>query len=82
MIMAEADASNACYEQIIADVCSRHGISKALLVSMRRSEALFKARVECSKLLRAEGLSLPKIGRLMSRHHTTILHHVKEVERG
>lgn len=54
-------------------VCNEHSVSKEDLRSHSRKPHLVRARWDAMKLLRARGLSLPAIGRLLNRHHTTVL---------
>ena len=59
--------------QIIAAVCLRHNITESRLIRPGRAMRYVRARWEAMALLRRAGLSLPKIGRLLGRHHTSVL---------
>lgn len=65
------------YEKIILDICEKHGVSLVRFMGPQREQNIVKARIECSKTLRDHGLSFPRIGELMNRHHSTIIHHLK-----
>ena len=64
-------------EERLLRVCEKHGISTEMLRCHRRDKALVAARRECCVELRTLGLSLPNIGKLMNRDHTSVLHHLK-----
>ena len=50
------------------------------LVGPYRFKFLMLPRFALAKALRTRGWSLPEIGRLMNRDHTTIIYQVKEAE--
>lgn len=62
--------------EILREVCERHNITHAELVSRRRQDRLVKPRHEAMYLIaRRTSLSLPQIGREMGGFdHTTVLH--------
>jgi hypothetical protein len=69
-------------KRIMKEVCEKYGVRLADLKSCRRTRNLVIPRHEVSYRLRMEtGLSMPAIGRLLDRDHTTILHGVKAYER-
>lgn len=62
-------------ERFVAAACRRLGVSPARLRSPRRDTRAVDARCVVAKLLRdgGWGLSLPEIGRLLNRDHTTVI---------
>ncbi len=66
-------------ETIITEICERRGVSVRRVRGKRRSMELVAARVEIIRALHAARpkLSLPAIGYLLRRHHTTVLHHLQ-----
>lgn len=57
-----------------------HGVSTAEIFAKRRGDAtVARARADVMRRLRADGFSLPQIGRWMHRDHTTVLYHVRGV---
>jgi chromosomal replication initiation ATPase DnaA len=60
---------------VIEAICAKYGVSRPILLSMRRNRSLIDARRECAVELRKLNMSLPEIGRAMNRDLTTILHH-------
>lgn len=61
------------YDTIIDDICDNYGVKKEHLLSRRRDKELVKVRKFAYSLLRKQGLSFPKIGKLMNKHHTTVM---------
>lgn len=61
------------YVDTIAQVAAEHGFTKADLTGPSKRPAICRARWEAMRRLRAKPLSLPSIGRLLNRHHTTVL---------
>lgn len=51
------------------------------LVSPSKANVLKNPRRQIWALLRDEGMSLPQIGRLFNRDHTTVLHGLREFEK-
>jgi hypothetical protein len=50
--------------------------------SSKRWPRLVATRVKMIRALRADGWSFPRIGKLLNRHHSTIMHHAKGGEIG
>ncbi len=50
------------------------GFSPELILSKRRDRPLVNARQHIAVGLREKGYSYPQIGRVMNRHHTSIMH--------
>lgn len=62
-------------------VCKIHDISKSHLLGGARGVLAIKARRCLSVALRAGGWSLPRIGKLMNRDHTSVLHNLRQFEK-
>ncbi|MEE8558170.1 MAG: DnaA/Hda family protein [Myxococcota bacterium] len=69
--------------ELVLDVVARHyGLRTRDLRGTERTEPKRTARRLAAYLLRVRcGLSFPQIGRQLGRHHTTVLHAVRETER-
>lgn len=64
----------------IATICARHGIALDDLRARRRDLQAVRARQELCGVLHHAGWSLPRIGRLLDRDHSTVLHAVRKWE--
>ncbi len=62
---------------ILTSVCENHNITLNELLSPRRNRKFVLARKECARILRENGLSYPKIGKIMNRDHSSIVHLIK-----
>ena len=66
---------------IIDQVCEKHGISKKAVLSPRRGDGLPAVRVEIIHRMHTEfKLGPVAIARLLDRDHTTICHHLKKLK--
>ena len=67
---------------IIREVCAKHGVTKAELLSIRRARNIVAARHEAMwRMSKETSMSLPAIGRRMGdRDHTTVLHGIRRHE--
>lgn len=62
---------------IALDVCEEWTVSSDELLSDSRRAHIVRARRELMwRLWSEQHLSLPQIGALLNRHHTTVLHHL------
>ena len=62
-------------KQIIKEVCDKHGVEHADLISARRTAVLTLPRFEAVYRMKTETLlSYPQMGRLMHRDHTSCIH--------
>lgn len=67
---------------IALEISSETGLSESeILHSRRRTAPLVGAREMLAKRLSAEGFTSVEIGRLLGRHHSTILHALNRVEK-
>lgn len=64
--------------EVVGEVCAAYGCEAENLLSPHRGGPCTPARFECWWRLHHElKLSLPRIGRLFSRHHTSILYGIR-----
>jgi len=66
--------SLACLIRIVAN---RAGITEADILGHCRARKFSNPRQFVMYLAHKRGMSLPQIGRIMGRHHTTVLHGVR-----
>lgn len=59
---------------IVAAVSERTGVSQRDILGTSRVRPIAKARQAAMALCREQGFSLPQIGQVFRRDHTTILH--------
>ena len=65
--------------KIIDEVCAKHGVSRKILRSTSRDRKIVNARRECIERLKTETrLTLVEIGKLLNRHHSSVIHLMKE----
>lgn len=61
----------------LAEIAQRNNTTWAEMLSHRRTTAkphILQARLEAAQLLKSRGWSYSKIGALMKRHHTSVMH--------
>lgn len=58
---------------IIVELCVKYEVDKCELLSKRRDSKIVEKRRLIAQELRDRGLSYPAIGKLLNRHHTTIM---------
>ncbi|WP_150526799.1 helix-turn-helix domain-containing protein [Roseibium sediminis] len=62
-------------EDVLLDVCTRHNTSLCVLRGAQRTKAVVSVRQEAMYLMRVQtAASLPQIGRMLHRDHTSVLH--------
>ena len=67
---------------IVREVADARGIVLPILLSPCRTGPLVDARAEAARRMRSElGYSLPRIGRLLQRDHTTVLYWLRDRRR-
>ena len=57
---------------ILNNVCNRLGIPIAAIRGRSQNKDLVKARALIAKKMRAKKYTMPRIGRLLNRHHATV----------
>lgn len=67
--------------EIAVDVCRGHGIPLSQVLSESRVRRIARVRQEIMWRSYEAGHSLPKIGRVLNRDHTTVLWGVRQYER-
>ena len=65
---------------LIEMIAREHGVTMAELMGVSRRQKYCIARREIWRVLRDQGISLPRIGRMFNRDHTTILHGLRRIE--
>ena len=66
---------------MIARFCEETGFSRAQISGPQRRQPLVEARHELFRRLYATGrLSLSQIGRMFDKHHSTVLHGIRQAE--
>lgn len=66
--------------ELIAKIADQHSVPLRLLLSRRRDRHIVKARHAAIRAVREtfDGDSLPMIGRLFNRDHTSIIHALRK----
>jgi len=64
---------------IIAGVCDYFRVPEKQVLGKSRSTMLVTPRWLAMRLLRDQELSLPSIGYFVNRHHTTVMHALREL---
>jgi len=60
---------------ILTQVAAKHGLKTGVILGPARRVDIVAARWETiSRLRQEQGWSMPMIGQLMKRHHTSVLH--------
>lgn len=65
---------------IVAEVCCDHAVSIGTVLSRMGGKRLSPIRFECYWRLRRVGMSLPQIGRVMNRDHSSVLSGLRKFE--
>lgn len=68
------------HSALITRAARDYGVEPSSILSKRRTARVAAARAIVAYLLRQQGLSLPTIGRVLDRDHTTVLSMVVKVE--
>lgn len=63
--------------EFIAQEAQKHGFTYAQILSHERQKELVDVRWEIARSLRARGMSFARIGRIMNRDHSSIIHAVR-----
>lgn len=70
------------FRDIVREVCGYYGITPELLVDKeRRKRAVMARRMVCFLAREHTNLSSPELGRMLERHHTTVLYCAAEAAR-
>lgn len=73
-------ARRSAAEPYIRRICVLHGLTPALLLSRSRRRTVAYARQDLMLALREDGWSLPQIGHVLDRNHTTIMQGVEAAQ--
>lgn len=60
--------------RIMADVCKRYRVTADQLRGRKRHPQIIAAKQEVIRQCRAAGKSYPEIGKVLGKHHTTIMY--------
>ena len=72
---------NKIIEKIISEVSRKYGVSEDDIRSKKKSENIANARHICVYIIRRmTDLSLPSIGKIFSRDHSTVLSSINKVD--
>jgi len=71
------EESGLTLEEIITHVEARHRCTLEQIKATDNQQYLVRARRELATRLRGIGYSLPRIGKVIGKHHTTVLHLLK-----
>lgn len=63
---------------LIMQIAEKHDVTIDQILSHRRDRKYVTPRIEIAKALRKQGLSLPAIGKIMNRDHTSIIHYLRK----
>ena len=69
--------ASATIRAAVEPILQRYETSWLDLIGHNRFVPAMRARAEIASMLRRRGWSLAKIGKLMRRHHTTVLHMIR-----
>lgn len=67
--------------QILAEAAERHGLTVEDLTGLSRKQKVVVARWEVMRALRDLGRSTPRIGQILNRDHSTVIHGLRESQR-
>lgn len=73
--------SESTASRTLRETAKRHGMSVDAIKGHSREPRFVKARHEVMVALRDEGFSLPRIGRILNRDHTTVMHGLRKMGR-
>lgn len=62
---------------MLSDLCLKHEVCVDDVTGPSHRKELLAVRREFAHVARAQGCSFPHIGRILHRHHTTIIHYFK-----
>lgn len=65
-------------EKVIEDVCREFGVPRKILLSKSRTNWVVEVRRCLIWLMRASGISYPKMTELLDMDHSTLIYHVRE----
>ena len=81
-VLTGAEPTNVTLDRIFAVVSKKYGVTPADIKSARRSkEIAFARHVSVYIVRQVTDLSLPSIGKILNRDHTTILSSIDVVEK-
>lgn len=67
--------------RIVQEVCAETGVSPQQILSPVRTRHIVRARQFAQwRIYREVGISLPAIGRMFDRDHTSVLHSIRRID--
>ncbi len=81
-LLGGAEPVNVTVDKIFSKVTEKYGVSREELVGSKRNKEIANARHTCIYMVRnSTDMSLPNIGKLFNRDHTTVLSSVELIEK-
>lgn len=81
-LLGGAEPTSVTVEKIFSSVFQKYGVSKEDLISAKRSKDIALARHITIFLIReVTEMSLPNIGKIFNRDHTTVINSIENIER-
>ncbi len=81
-LLGGAEPVSVTVDKIFTAVCRKFGVSRADLESTSRKKELAQPRHLCIYLIReVTGMSLPQIGKIFNRDHTTVINSVNAIDK-
>ena len=81
-LLGGAEPISVTVDKIFTAVCRKYGVTRSELESTSRKKELTQPRHLCIYLIReVTGMSLPQIGKIFNRDHTTVLNSTNAIDR-
>lgn len=74
----EARERRCSWRPAVSRICEEHGVPFAEIVGPSRTREISEARQHAYVAMRECGLSLPRIGAILNRDHTTVLYGLRK----
>lgn len=68
-------------EEVLEMFAEKYNVSEIDIISRRRGNNVVDARKEMSRFLKDRGWNYSKIGRLMNKHHTSIMYYLGDIQK-
>ncbi|MBQ8398128.1 MAG: chromosomal replication initiator protein DnaA [Clostridia bacterium] len=81
-LLGGAEPVSVTVDKIFTSVCRKYGVTRSDLESTSRKKELAQPRHLCIYLIReVTGMSLPQIGKIFNRDHSTVINSVNAIEK-
>lgn len=81
-LLGGAEPVEITVDKIFTAVCRKYGVTRSALESPSRQKELAQPRHLCIYLIReVTGMSLPQIGKIFSRDHSTVMSSIKAIDK-